>query len=401
METVPSSPLRHRVVEAFRARFRREPTAIARAPGRVDLLGAHVDYNEGWVLPVAIDRHVLVAASPASGTRTRVLALDRDGEGAFDLADVRKSAAPRPGAPDWLAYPAGVAWALMHAGHRIRGMDAVFAGDLPIGAGMSSSAAVETAFLLAWESVCGIALTRRARAELGQRAENEYVGVACGIMDQFTSVHGKADHAVLLDCRSLDHELVPVPPDAAILVADSGVRRELAGSEFNTRKRECEEAVAWLRRSLPRVRALRDVSPEELERHADGMPEIPRRRARHIVGECARVLDGVRALRSGDAAAFGRAMRLSHESSRDLYEVSLPELDLLAETAWNRPGCRGARVIGAGFGGCVAALADRDAVDDVQAAIRAGFARRFGRVPAVHACRASGGADVQRVTGAR
>ena len=396
MSDNPPSRLRRRVTQAFRNRFGREPSVVARAPGRVDLLGAHVDYNEGWVLPVAIDRHVLVAASPAAGTETRIVALDFEGEGAFDLAALPEPAALRSTGPPWLAYPAGVAWVLLRAGHRLRGLDAVFAGNLPIGAGMSSSAAVETAFLLAWESASELSLERRARAELGRRAENDYVGVACGIMDQFTSVHGAADHAVLLDCRSLDHELVPVPSGAVILVADSGVRRELAGSEFNTRRRECEQAVAWLRRSLPGVRALRDVSPDELERHADGMPEVPRRRARHIVGECARVLEGAGALRRGDTAAFGQAMRRSHESSRELYDVSLPELDLLAETAWSRPGCRGARVIGAGFGGCVAALADRDAAGDVQAAVRTEFTRRFGRVPAVHACRASDGADLER-----
>ncbi|HMB69479.1 MAG TPA: galactokinase family protein, partial [bacterium] len=238
MSDNPPSRLRRRVTQAFRNRFGREPSVVARAPGRVDLLGAHVDYNEGWVLPVAIDRHVLVAASPAAGTETRIVALDFEGEGAFDLAALPEPAALRSTGPPWLAYPAGVAWVLLRAGHRLRGLDAVFAGNLPIGAGMSSSAAVETAFLLAWESASELSLERRARAELGRRAENDYVGVACGIMDQFTSVHGAADHAVLLDCRSLDHELVPVPSGAVILVADSGVRRELAGSEFNTRRRE-------------------------------------------------------------------------------------------------------------------------------------------------------------------
>jgi galactokinase len=415
--------LRDRAVEAFRERFGRDPAIVARAPGRVNLLGGHVDYNEGWVLPAAIDRCVHVAAAraeaggaprgsdgsggphgpgAAGGARrrapTRILALDFGAEAEFSVAELARAAAGSGvgrAAGGWEDYPAGVAWALCGAGHDLPEIEAAFTSDVPIGAGMSSSAAVEVAFLLVWEALAGLALDGRERARLARRAENEWVGVASGIMDQYASLHGKRAHLVFLDCRALEHELVPAPAGAAILLADSGVRRTLAGSDYNDRPRECREALAALRAYLPGIRALRDVTPEDLERHGDRLPAVLQRRAKHVVEECARVREGVAALRSGDCERFGGCIRRSHESSRDLYEVSIPELDALAEAAWAARGCHGARLVGAGSGGCVAAFVNREDAQSVGEEISRAFERRFGRRPPVFPCEISDGASVE------
>lgn len=390
--------MRDQVIEAYRTLYRQEPTIIVRAPGRVNLLGAHVDYNEGWVLPGAIDRSIWLAAGPRNDEVVRVTSIDFGQEGEADLRALRAGTDPnlvREPGPTWLNYPAGVAWVMQDAGYELAGMDVVFAGDIPVGAGVSSSAAVEVAFLLAWEALSDQGLDGLKRAQLGQRVENNYLGLGSGIMDQFASIHGVSGKLILLDCRTLDYSLKPFPADTVVLVADSGVRRELAHSEYNVRRQQCQEAVAILKQYLPKIRTLRDVSVTEFQEHAAFLPEILRRRAQHVIEECARVLKGVEALEKNDLARFGQSVIGSHISSRDLYEVSIPELDVLASAAWAARGCHGARLTGAGFGGCVVAIAEQTAASDVAGEISAAFEKEFGRQPVLFACRIGEGASCE------
>ena len=380
---------------AFRNRFGAEPDVLARAPGRVNLLGAHVDYSEGWVLPAAVDRAVWVAARRARRAETRLAALDLGEEAAFRASRPAPPVVARGGSPSWVNYPQGLAWALGQRGIDPPPIEAVFGGDLPIGAGVSSSAAVEMAFLVAWEELAGFELNGIERAGIGRQVENEYVGVQSGIMDQFASVHGREGHAMLLDCRSLEHELIPTPDDLVFLVADTGVRRALAsGTGFNDRKSECFRAADMLRPHLPGLATLRDLEPADLDRLGHMLEPLLDRRARHVVTECRRVLDGAEALRHGDLHVLGDLMAQSHRSSRNDYDVSVDELDVLQEAAAGAEGCYGARLTGAGFGGCVTAITSEAAADHVGKQTAAAFKRRFGRLPEIHTCRVGNGAGV-------
>lgn len=390
--------MKARVIRAFRELYHREPSLIVRAPGRVNLLGSHTDYNEGWVLPAAIDKAIWVAAAPAANGRVRLSSLDFGQEGETTLAELAdQEGPPSASSPElaWLNFPAGVAWAMQQAGHKLSGMDAVFSGDIPVGAGVSSSAAVEVAFIMAWEALSGLTLTGLQRAKLGQQVENDYLGLASGIMDQFACVFGSDNHLILLDCRHLSYERIPFPAESVIIVADSGVRRELTNSEYNLRHQQCQEAVEVLARYLPDITALRDVNQEEFELNAHHLPPLLRRRARHVVEECARVFEGVEALRQNNVGAFGRAIRRSHISARDLYEISIPELDVLAAAAWQVPGCYGARLTGAGFGGCVILLVHHSAVTEAEQSLREAFRGAFNRTLNLFSCRISGGADYE------
>jgi galactokinase len=260
--------MKEQIIQSFRELYGRNPAIVVKAPGRVNLLGAHVDYNEGWVLPAAIEQAIWLAAAPTENDIVCIASLDYGHEGAATLAELADKAMRPTGTDrelDWLNYPAGVAWAMQANGHKLVGMEAVFSGDIPAGAGVSSSAAVEMAFVLAWETLSGLALNGRQRAKLGQQVENDYMGLQSGIMDQFASLHGAADHLIMLDCRTLEHELIPLPPESVILVVDSGVRRKLAGSDYNIRQTECLEAVHILQQYLPDIRTLRDVDTEKFE----------------------------------------------------------------------------------------------------------------------------------------
>lgn len=383
-----------KVAAAYRARFGDSPEVVVRAPGRVTLLGAHIDYSEGWVLPAAIERSVYVAAGRRTDRLLDLLAADLDDSRRLDL-DALPAPVPRRSSPEsgWADYAAAVGWSLTEAGERPVGMSVVIAGDLPMASGLSSSAALESALLLAWERLSGFRLEPSARARAGHRAETGYLGLHSGIMDQFVIVHARRGSAVFLDCRTLEHELIALPDTARLVVADTGVQRRLVGSEFNTRRRQCRQAVELLRGALPDIATLRDVTPADLEAHAGLLPPPLDRRARHVVGECARARAAAVALRAGDAAAVGRLMRQSHESSRDLYEVSLPELDTLAAAAWETPGCLGARFSGAGFGGCVAALVEAEAAEAVATAMARAFEGGFGRCAEVFTSAAAGAAS--------
>ncbi|HEY8145954.1 MAG TPA: galactokinase [Kofleriaceae bacterium] len=369
----------------------RHPGATPRlfaAPGRINLIGEHTDYNEGFVLPMAIDRAVVVAAAPRADRRVRVLSLDVGEEIEFDL--------DRPGARRrgrWIDRVEGVAQSLAGQGVALVGADLVLSGDVPHGAGLSSSAALEVAVGMALWSLAGGEVDRLALALAVQAAENDWVGTRCGVMDPMISALGAVDHALLIDCRSLEATPVPLAlPDHVIAVLDTKVTHELASSAYNDRRAECERGVDLLRRWLPDVRALRDVTPDAFEPIAGELPEPVRRRCRHVVGENARTLAAASALRSGDRARFGRLMAESHRSLRDDYEVSCPELDLLADVAAATPGVLGGRMTGAGFGGCVIALCEREAEARYTDAASRAFESRFGVVPVALSSRAAAGA---------
>lgn len=369
-----------KVAQAFRARFLREPELVVRAPGRVNLIGEHTDYNDGFVLPVAVDRAAWLAVGVRQAPEAVIRALDMGGDEV--IFPVNRVAASAGG---WGDYPRAIVWAFLERGLQPVGLESVLISNVPVAAGMSSSAAVEMAFAYAWNALSGFGLPNDALAQLGQRAENGYVGVNCGIMDQMISACGKAGHAMLLDTRTLARSYIPLPEDIAIVVADSRVRRSLAGSEYNVRRAQCEQAVRAFRDvGLPDVVALRDVTPEQLAQHAAALAPTVRQRARHVITENARVHAMVAALERADLETVGALLKEGHISLRDDYEVSCPELDLLVETAWEVPGCYGARLTGAGFGGCAIALAHVEAVDALSARLVERYTDVFIREPAVY-----------------
>jgi galactokinase len=376
------------LMRAFAERYGRGARCF-RAPGRVNLIGEHTDYNGGFVLPMAIDRSTLVAAAAREDRLVNVHSINREESFTFDL--------DHPGEPRrglWLDYVEGVARALESRGVRLRGADLMLVSDVPEGAGLSSSAALEVSVGLALVKVSGAEVDRVTLALAGQQAEHTYVGTMCGIMDQFVAALGREGHALLIDCRTL--EASPVPLDTSrvcVAIMDTNVKHELSGSEYNVRRAECEEGVRLLRRFLPGIEQLRDVSVEEFEHFAPELPEVVRRRCRHVVTEDARTLAAADALRRGRLEEVGRLMRLSHESLRDDYEVSCPELDLLAETAWGVEGVLGSRMTGGGFGGSTVSLVRRERLAEFRAALEAPYAARFGHLPTLYVSEPGGGAE--------
>jgi galactokinase len=370
----------------------------AAAPGRVNLLGEHVDYNDGPVLPAAIDRFVRLVAQPCPDRLVHIQALDFDGVATFHLDQVEKKldndGQPLPG---WACYPAGVAWVLQKHGYRVEGLHAVFSSDIPIGAGLSSSAAVEMIFAATWQASGGWNMDRMTMAKLCLEAETEYIGVKCGIMDQFAIANGIEGHALHLDTRSLEWTPIPLPDDCTIVIANSGVQRSLSTSAYNQRFEACQEAVRLLQKKLPDIRALRDISPVELERNKAGLPEVMYKRARHVVEECVRVDLAVERLQAGDAVSFGKFMIKSHASLRDDYEVSCPELDFLVETAIELKGCWGARLTGAGFGGCTVNLVQKEKTTDFIRQLKDAYHQKTGLETEIYSCHASSGVEAWNI----
>ncbi len=362
---------------AFRQEYGAEASHIVAAPGRVNLIGEHTDYNDGYVLPAAIDRHVVIAASARLDDTVRVHALDFGEDASFSLAAIP----PAEGA--WSDYPRGVAWALQSAGHALCGLDMVITSDVPIAAGLSSSAAIELAAAHAFEQAGGWSIGGVERALLCQVAENEYVGMRCGIMDQYVISLGQASHALLIDCRSLAYRAIPMSPDAVLVICDTKKRRGLVDTEYNTRRQECERGAQALG-----VRALRDVTPQELEERRGALEPITAKRCRHVVTENQRVLDAVQALGFGDLRAFGQLMNASHASLRDDYEVSCRELDAMVEAAWDVEGVLGARMTGAGFGGCTVNLVEPAALDAFLRRVPDAYQARTGLVSELYVCHA-------------
>ncbi|MFW5942629.1 MAG: galactokinase, partial [Chloroflexota bacterium] len=352
MATRNNPPLTRGVSRAYEGIFGATPCFIARAPGRVNLIGEHTDYNDGFVLPMAIDRAVVIAFCARQDRRVRLHSLDLNRSAQFDL-DALVLADKETGKNGWEAYVEGVAWALQKAGHTLRGWQGVVSGNVPIGAGLSSSAALELAAARAFAAVSGLTWKPAKMARLAQRAENEWVGVACGIMDQMISAAGQEGHALLIDCRSLHTEAVPLPSGASAVVLDTGTRRGLVESAYNERRAQCEAAARFFG-----VPALRDVDVPAFEARAGEMDDLIRRRARHVITENERTLHAAEAMRGDDAQTMGRLMDESHASLRDDFEVSGEALNTMVSIARDQEGCLGARMTGAGFGGCAVALVE-------------------------------------------
>ena len=369
---------------------------LAVAPGRVNLLGEHIDYNDGPVLPVAIDRAVRLQFASLQAPEVCLSAPDMDAEVTFNLdsLDSKQDVDGRP-LPGWALYPAGVARMLQGDNLEVCGLEGSFTSDIPIGAGLSSSAAVEVAFATAWQSLGGWEADRMRLARLCQKAEVHYVGVNSGLMDQFASMFGVADHALYFDTRSLAWEPIPLPEDVAIVIADSGIRRSLANSAYNERHTACERAVEQLRPVIPKIKALRDVSPAQLEEFGHLLPDVIRKRAHHVVEECVRVDEAANLLKSGKINRFGELMFAAHASLRDLYEVSCPELDKLVELATALPGIIGARLTGAGFGGCTVNLVEKLHAPAFVAGLKEGYLSVTGKIAQVYVCKASQGAHIE------
>lgn len=380
--------LYQQAVEAFGQQFSKGgELRLFQAPGRVNLIGEHTDYNDGFVLPVAIDRQVVFAARRREDRLVRLWSTHFGQGSEFPLDHI----VPDRSAP-WSNYVRGVALMLQESGFPLQGMEAVIAGDVPIGSGLSSSAAIEVATAVTLRNLNHLEISPVTLALLCQRAENEFVGMKCGIMDQFIAVLGQHHHALLIDCRSLDYGLVPLPEGVAIVVCDTMKRRGLVESEYNRRRQECEQGVAILQQYLPDVKALRDVTSVDLARYVSALPPVVYKRCRHVVSENERTLQAVTALRAGQVEEFGRLMDQSHVSLRDDYEVSCRELDCMVELAREVPGCLGARMTGAGFGGCTVNLVRAEVVERFVEQVSEGYQRRIGIKPEVYVCEASAGA---------
>jgi galactokinase len=366
-----------------------DPVAVASAPGRVNLIGGHTDYNEGFVLPAAIDHRTVAAARPREDRTIRVYAADFDATASFDLDAIEPS---ETGEDVWIDYPKGVAKRLLARDHAIGGADFALVGGVPMGAGLSSSAALEVAVAAALTAAHGLSLGDEL-VDVCWEAETGFVGLSCGIMDQYASVHGEADSALFLDCRERAHETVPLPADeVTLVVTNTNVRRELVGSAYNDRVATCRTGVEYFAQVLDReLAALRDLSVAEFEAHADGLADTVRKRVRHVVTENERVEEAATALRDERLERVGELLDGSHASLRDDYEVSVPELEAVVEVAGDLDGVYGSRLIGAGFGGCVLSLVRPDAEDAVTDAIEAGYRDRTGNDADVYVCNSDAG----------
>ncbi len=385
------APTLRALAEKFEQTFAgREGLRCARAPGRVNLIGEHTDYNGGFVMPMAIDREACLLFRPAEGP-VRLWAENYGEWDEFDLDGIQRN----PSQP-WSNYVRGVALALREAGYEPAPIEGIVCGDVPIGAGLSSSAALEVASAKAFCEAAGAEPEPRELALICQSAENQFVGVNCGIMDQLISVHARRDHALLLDCRSLEHEMLPLDTSAVrIVVCNTMVHHELGASAYNRRRARCEEAARLLDGVAGGVAQLRDVTPELLAEHGHVLDELTLKRARHVVSENDRTLRAAAALKAGDLATFGGLMNESHESLRGDYEVSCEELDLMVELARRQPGVLGARMVGAGFGGCTVNMVAVEQADAMARAVCAAYREETGVEPEVYRFVATGGARVE------
>ena len=375
------------LLNAFGDRFGGS-ASLVRAPGRVNLIGEHTDYNDGFVLPAAIDLFCWVAVAPRND-RTLVLYSENfDDTVEANLDDLKIRATGK-----WADYPLGVAWALERAGHRLRGANIYIKSDVPLGAGLSSSAAVEVSTGYALMSMANEAIESTNLALLCQKAENEFVGARCGIMDQFVSCHGREGNALLLDCRTLDSRQVPISPKVHLVICNTMIQHRHGTSEYNVRRTECETAVRKLSKVLPGIRALRDVSLPELERNRELLDETIFKRCRHVMTENQRTVEAATALQTGHVEALSQVMANSHRSLRDDYDVSCRELDVMVELAERQPGVLGARMTGGGFGGCTINLVSAAESGDFRKRISEEYEAVTGLKPDIYICQASQGVE--------
>jgi galactokinase len=379
---------RSRLRELFVQRYGTSPRLFY-APGRVNLIGEHTDYNDGFVMPVAIDRGTMVGAAARADRRVRVGSINLDESAEFDL--------DHPGPVQrgsWLDYVEGVAQCLESRGVRLKGADLLIWSDVAVGAGLSSSAALEVSVGMALAAVSGKVIDRRELALAAQQAEHGFVGIRSGIMDQYSALFGKSNHSLLIDCRSLDFSLIPLDlSHTALVICDTRVKRSLAASEYNARRSECQQGTRFLQEVLLGIRSLRDVTVADLYKHQEVLPEPIRRRCRHVVTENERTLEAAGALRSGNLAEMKRLMAESHRSLREDYEVSCLELDLMVQAASEVPGVAGARMTGGGFGGCTVNLVRREALDQFHKRVTLEYQRATGWAPAIFTAEISDGAQ--------
>jgi galactokinase len=370
---------RELVQEAFVKRFGRPAELFVRAPGRVNLIGEHTDYNDGFVLPMAIDRAVWIALRPRGDRRVLISSLQMETLGDFSLYDLQK------GGRDWYEYLKGMAWALSEAGYDLQGWEGVMSGEVPVGAGLSSSAAIEMATARAFAQVSGFDWDPVCMAQAGRRAENSWIGVSTGIMDQMASAACRAGHALFLDCRSLAYENIPLPDGVAVVVLDTATRRGNVDSGYNERFEQCQTAAHHFG-----VKALRDVSPQELQEKGQSLNEVVYRRARHIVTEDQRVLDAIKAMRAGNVVKLGLLLDASHGSMRDDFEITNEALNIMVTVARRQRGCYGARMTGGGF---AMALVDAGKAEDFAATVAHEYHAESGLTPSVYVCHPSQGAE--------
>lgn len=372
----------------FRELYDTSPQTITKGPGRIDLMGHHTDYNDGFVLPVAISFEVLAAGKLRDDKTIRAYSSNFDSMAEFSIDDIRFDEVT-----PWSNYLRGVLLYLREAGVELRGADVAIEGNVPVGSGLSSSAAIEMAVGTLFQTLLGFEMSGPDLALIGKKAENQFVGINTGIMDQFISRLGEKDHALFLDCRTLDYDLVPLDTGKTkIIICDSMKRRGLVDSEYNTRRAQCEEAVRILKGWLPNIRALRDVSQADFDRCADRLPEVVRKRARHIISENERVLASRDALGQGRIADFARMMDESHDSARDDYETSCFELDAMADACRSVPGSLCSRLIGAGFGGANASLVLDESVEEFLRIVPERYREKTGIEPNLYVCTAEAGA---------
>ncbi|HXX00354.1 MAG TPA: galactokinase [Candidatus Acidoferrales bacterium] len=377
----------------FYARFGTS-ARIFRVPGRVNLIGEHTDYNDGFVMPAAIGFYTWVAGGCRPDRALTAYSELYDEETTVSLDDL--SGPPRQ---HWSDFIRGLAATLLEAGYKLAGANLLIHGDVPVGAGLSSSASLEVAVALALTQISSVTPSRLELVKICQRTEHQYAGTRCGIMDQFAVSFAAAQHALMLDCRSLEYRLLPVPPDLRLVVCNSMVRRELASAEYNLRRSDCEAGVRLLQSHMPAIAALRDVEMKDLDRCAELLPERVYRRCRHVVSENSRVLKAASALEANDADHFGELMYQSHASLRDDYEVSCKELDLLVELASRVPGVYGARMTGGGFGGCTVNLVRAAEAASFQKQIAHEYSKQTGIMPSVHVCEITQGAEALPAAG--
>jgi len=369
----------------FEKEFQAKPETFS-APGRVNLIGEHTDYNDGFVLPSAVGFYTSIAVSLRNDRKLLLRSTQFEEPFEFEL----DSLPPRLG--QWCDYPLGVAWVLEEAGYGSPGANLLIHGDVPIGAGLSSSAAIEVATAFALVSLTGTRIPLPDLAKLCRKAENEFVGARVGIMDQFISCLGKEGHALLLDCRSLAFDLVPIPDNVKLVICNTLVKHELSGGEYNVRRQQCEEGVNMLSRFFPGIKALRDVSTEQLRAHATDLSPVIYKRCRHVVEENERTKQAAQLFQAGDLGGVGKLMEESHRSLRDLYEVSCRELDIMVEAAQGLPGFYGGRMTGGGFGGCTVNLVESPQAESFAREVARRYQSQTGIAPPTYICSPANGA---------
>lgn len=362
---------------------------LARAPGRINLIGEHTDYNQGFVLPVAVDKEILMTANLRRDRKVILHSLNFKGEVEFSLDKIEFEEED-----PWGNYPKGVFFQLQASGFKLKGLNGLYEGNIPLGGGLSSSAAIEVVTAVMLKRLNELKFSPLEIIKLCQRAENEFVGVQCGIMDQFISLLGKKDKALFLDCRTLKYELIPLNfEDVKIVIADTRVKRDLVSSEYNLRRKECEEGVKSFKKYLPGIISLRDVSVKSFEKYKDKLSEVIRKRCKHVVYENERVVEAKEALGCGDLLKFGRLLGQSYQSLKRDYQVSCQELDLMVEIASKLKGVLGSRMTGAGFGGCTISLVKKEVVEEFMRVVKEEYEKKTGIKPLVYECRVVDGAE--------